>query len=640
MTSSSSSFASVDSLDSFVATLEYQIQEAIARTVDPAPNVRCRFHQGRLLVLSEASEAAETSTERDKRFRQLAFSIGQGLAATELPQSVLTATDDLSVRLYLRQLGTASPYAARSWRWRLTDLSDRSSNVANSGIPTTSPDDAMDTQAGALVLLSPRVKADQPPQEDTPSTAATDAKAPATTATDSPQPAYLKAVRRQWQTLQAASQDWPWKLVAGVAATGLLVGGVTYGITRPCLIGSCDRRQTASDLSRTALTRLQDQPTVADVKLAHDDLIKAVRLLSGIPPWSPRYDTAQAELFRYRTQLADLEWIMSAQANAAAAADKSQEPPHPVPLWVEVHLLWQKAVNDLRRIPDDSPVAAFAQQKLAEYEVNYATIGQRLTTEEQAEANLNDAMQAGQLATSQAKQASALPEWVQAQTQWQKAVAALNQIPQGTLAHDEARSLREDYQVQLVQTRTRVNLEKAGDRAYEASQIFAAAAQQAEQSNQWTVAVDQWRRAHDNIRQVPEGTNYHTNAQSLIDPYQASLQQARERLKQAVALQQVDDDLADLCPLAAGVCTYSYSDRQIELILRSPYDSAIRQSTSPPSIQGHVSQSSSVVEQTHRLIQEIMRLGNQVQIPIVLYDTNRQFIARYKPDRGGFSKQP
>ncbi|MBE7382225.1 MAG: hypothetical protein F6J95_012545 [Leptolyngbya sp. SIO1E4] len=628
MTSSSLSFAE---LDRFVAALEYRIQSAIAQTADQAPpTIRCRFQQKRLLVLSEDSQAASTARGRDERFKALALAIGAGLTETELPESLLTSEGKLPVRLYLRQRGTASPYAARNWSWQPADAVSGLFDHPNDSSPPA-PKDTHEVEAGSLVLLpSPSKQTDDILPE---------AAAPITNQQIN-QTVDSFPFRQRWQAFRETWQNWPWRSVAGLVAVGLAIGGIGYSVSRPCLIGGCDRRQTASDLSQTALTQLQGNPTPDQVNLAHADLVKAVRLLSAIPPWSSHYDTAQAELSRYRTQLADLEWIMAAQKSATMAAEKSQNPPHPVPVWVEVHLLWQKAVTDLKRVPEASPLADFARQKLREYEANFEAISQRLTVEERAEANLNNALQAGQLASTRTKDAATLSAWLLAQQEWQRAINALSQIPQGTLAYDDARSLLEDYRTELIQIRTRVNLEKAGERSYQSGLANAAEAQAAERANQWTLALDKWRRANAHLRQVPQNTLKYDEAQRQLDAYQGALKRAETRLQQAVAFQTLDDDLLELCPVNAGICTFSYNTQQIELILREPYDSAIRQSISPPSTQGDLTQTTAVVEQTHQLVQDIMRLGNRVQLAISISDTNQQFIARYEPDYGGFVKEP
>ena len=627
---SSSSFAA---LDRFVAALEYRIQEAIAQTAPAAPpTIRCRFQQGRLLVLSEDTQTAVTAAERDDRFKTLALAVGAGLAKTELPEALLDAAGALSVRLYLRRRGTASPYAARNWGWQPADVVADLFDAPSGARPGADGEREVPVTAGALVLLSNDGEDGETAAGATP------------IAQTAPQPAFWRRWstgdrwQTQWHQLTTHWQGLPWRSVGSLVAAGIAAGAIAYVASRPCMVGSCERRQTASDLSQDTLRQFEGRPTPDAITNSRDRLQTAIHLVAAIPPWSPHYDAAQAELFRYRSQLSDLEWLLAAQKAATEASQKSQNPPHAVPVWVEVHLLWQKAVNHLRRVPADSPMADFAEQKRREYEANYEAIGDRLTVEERAEANLNAAIQAGQLATTQTETATTFNDWLVAQREWQRATQALSKIPKGTLAYEEARSLLPDYRSKSVQTRTRVTFEQAGERAYQEAIAAATQAQSAGRANQWTQAVTHWSDAYAAMRQVPKNTLRYAAAQGQLTTYQNSLKQAQTRLRQAVALQSIDGDLAALCPLEQGICTYTYGPQQIELIVRAPYDSAIRQSISPPSSQGRLSRNDAVIESTHRLVQNIMQLGNQVQLPISVYDENQQFIARYKPEYGGFVK--
>lgn len=626
-------------LDRFVAALEHRIQAAIAETTpDSPPTIRCRFQQKRLLVLSEDPVAAVTAVDRDERFKALALAMGQGLEAADIPDEVLDDNGELSARLYLRQLGTASPYAARTWNWQpaattaaIAGATDDEDTVADV------PPQVTEVTSSSLVLLShPTADEDSFPAASVPTTALSQYPVSVWQA--------IKGLtepdgwRQSWQTVTADWQDLPWRSVLGLALAGVTVGAIAYSATRPCTVGSCERRQTASDLSQETLTELTGTPTPDEVRRAHRDLQRAIRLVAAIPPWSSHYDAAQAELLRYRTQLSDLEWIIAGQESATQASEKGQDPPHPVAVWVEVHLLWQKAINHLQRVPANSYLADFANKKVAEYEANYAAIGQRLSIEEAAEGDLNEALEAGELAVAQTESATTLNDWIVAQREWNRAMQAISKIPQGTLAYEEARSLLADYRRQSIQTRTRVTFEQSGERAYQDALADAAQAKAAERANQWTQAVTFWSEAYAQMRQVPRNTLRYADAQGLLSGYQGSLKQAQNRLKQAVALQSIDEDLATLCPIAEGICTYTYTPQQVELMLREPYDSAIRQSTSPPSTQGRLNRNDSVIAETHDLVQNIMQLGNQVQLPIVIYDDSRQFIARYKPEYGGFVK--
>ena len=592
--------------------------------------MRCRVQQQRLLVLAEETAIATDDASRDRHFKTLAIATQKGLLATELPDILLSDTGQLPVRLYLRQKGEAGPYAARRWSWQPVDavaelFDARTENTP----PDEEPSPLGDTAAGSLVLL-PSALVSRELQNQNPETPEPEAALPVTT---------TRAPSR-WQRYWQQCLTWPWPKIAALTASGLALGILAYGATRPCLIGSCPRRQTAHELSEKALTQLAKEPTVTDVAIAHTQLLNAIHLLSVVPPWSRHYNATQADLARYRSQLADLSWVMEAQDLAIKAANDSQDPPHPIAQWVEIHLLWQRAIATLQRVPGDGPLASLVAAKLSEYEANHQAIGDRIAAEEAAEANLNEALQAGQLANTRTETAVTLPAWQLAQQDWQRALNALRRIPQGTLAYEDASPLQERYQRQLVTVRTRVNQEKAGDRAYTTAIDAAQQAQAALQKEQWTVAVRHWRRAVSNVQQVPQGTGYHGEAQVLLNVYQGSLQRAEVNLRQAVALQTLEADLANICPDGAALCTYSTANQQARITLLTPYDQGVRRSISPPSNQaGSLNEPVTVVEATHALVQGIMQLGNRSQLPIDLYDSAGQFIAQYKPEYGGFMKR-
>ncbi|MBF2036213.1 MAG: hypothetical protein IGR92_12240 [Leptolyngbyaceae cyanobacterium T60_A2020_046] len=626
----------------FLKALQPRIQAAIATQHRPTPPiVRCQVLHQRLLVLADEAQPAVDSATRTAHFRQLAVAVKAGLAATPLPEQLLTAAGQVPIRLYLRHLGETNPYAVRNWQWQPADgmasLFDYR-NTEQSPEAVDSSDGAAETAGGALVLLpSPTGQGDGADGEftafgvgATPNTTETSASMPAAMVM-----AIATLFPRPWQE---PLREGPWRAIAGLVIVGLMAGGFAYGLTRPCLIGSCPRRQVASDLSQAALADLHASATPADIAQAHQSLSQAIQRLAVVPSWSPHYNAVQADLVRYRTQLKDLEWVMSAQRHATLAAQKSQDPPFPIAHWVEIHLLWQRAVNDLKRVPSGSAVQALAQRKLAEYEANYDTIGQRIAKEEAAEASLNEATQAAQLATSRTESANNLAGWQRVQQEWQRAINALNRIPQGTLAHVEARSLLPEYRQFLAQAQTRVSFEQGGDRAYQAGVAAAQEAQTAERNDQWTRAVGHWQTAIAQLRQVPIDTSLHAQAQVLLNAYQAARDRAQTRLRQAVALQTLEADLAQICPSGSPVCRYSTTSQSITLTVLTPYDRTVLQSISPPGTQGTAPQDTATLDRTHRFVQSVMQLGNRIQIEIDLVDPAGNRFARYQPEYGGFVK--
>lgn len=649
----SSSFTEIDH---WAAAIEHRLQmDVTQRTTQRPPTIRCRFQQGRLLVLVEDDQITPTSRIQKARLRVLLRLLKAVLSQMDLPAETVDVANQLPVRFYLRVRGTVSPYASYDWNWRpqrrdaedcpgqteglptvveLLPPQEQTANTDGAKAGTLPPEEA--TAAAQTAVVSPEESALAP----LPLIAASDE--PAATLEERIPPALLP--EHLFHLFSSPSlvtfwRQWPWRSVAALTIAGVAMGGLAYGLSRPCLIGRCDRLEAAAELSATAVLQLENNPAAAQVVQAHGDLSSATRMLASVPPWSRHYGTAQADVQVYRSHLRDLEQILAAQNHGTVASEKSQNPPHPLPLWVEVHLLWQKAIADLQRVSPESPFASFAYSKQAEYEANYAAIGQRLAVEEQAEAALNRALQAAQLATVRTEAATTLSEWLPAQRGWQRAIDLLSQIPQGTLAHQEARELLQEYRPQLSQIRTKVNLEKAGARSYQASQESAIAAQTAEKNRQWAAAADYWRRAHSQGRQVPENTTHYLSVQSQLETYHGAAAQAENRVVQGAALNTLESNLEAVCAAAEDLCTVSQRDQQIRLILSKPYDSAMRQSISPPSAQSSWGQTPSVVEQTHRLIQDVMRLGNQAQLPISVYGTDGTLVGRYRPEYGGFAKK-
>lgn len=608
-------------VDSWAVLVEERVQQAIAQATRCAPPIiRCSFQQGRLCLLAEEPLAAPNRAAQGRRMAALALVLQQVLASTPLPEGYLSSQGTLPVRFYLRQRGKVRPYAARDWRWQPAEslpgtALEAADATAPEGLPQPAMAEAADDGPGSLACIA---AADS-----------TTTEGPLTATATFPDLGAAEAAQA------IPNRGRPWRSIAGLVLIGFTLGGMAYGLSRPCWIGPCDRRQAARDLSQPALSQLQENATAADIQAAAAQTEKAIRLLSPVPPWSAHYKDVQAELRQYRAHLDHLNQVEAARGYGNQAAEKSQDPPHPVAYWVEVHLLWQKAMAELQQIPEESPLMPLVQNKLAEYAANHKAIGQRLQAEERAEATLSQAMKAAQLATARTQKAATLSEWLIAQRGWQQAIDALGNIPQGTLAYEEAQNLLQKYRRQLSQTRIRVNAEKAGDRAYQASRDSAAEAERAASANQWSVAAERWRRAYIQGRQVPQDTVHYAAIQARLGVYQSAILQA-ENQPQRVAVAISPGDLQAVCP-APDLCTISQQGQGIEVALKAPYDSALRQAIAPPPVQNPVAQATPVAGQTRQLIQTIMQLGARSQLPITILGPGGEQVAEYRPEYGGFS---
>jgi hypothetical protein len=184
--------------------------------------------------------------------------------------------------------------------------------------------------------------------------------------------------------------------VAGLILVGS--GAFAYALSRPCVLGNCDRIDQAAEFYDGAQDTLAGSPTGDDLVTAQADLQAAIDLLDPVPVWSSHYDAVQIDLQRYQGSITSLNAVIQAQTLAREAANLSQNPPHPVERWVKIHLLWQQAIDRLETVSADSSAFDYSQQKLQEYRSNYNAIGRRIVAEEEAESNFNTALQTGTLA--------------------------------------------------------------------------------------------------------------------------------------------------------------------------------------------------------------------------------------------------
>lgn len=645
-------------IDRFAAQLETAMGHGMARlTTQPLPTIRCSFRRGQLWVLVETSRSYPQGPKQAKCFRGLARHLHRAAAKVDWPEELAVSESPFPVRFFLRQRGAVSPYAVKDWCWQPamaiapipaadSNHKQRGERQQAQGDGAVAVQEAVDPAASGNPALT--AAADESittlalacgpePAAETLTDATPDAGVPndhGGYADAVPEPsAFLKG--SLGARLAVLWHQWPWRSLTGLVMMGFTVGTLTYGISRPCLIGRCDRRQTASTLHDNALATLQAAPTQAKIRQAQADLTQAVQLLAAIPPWSPHHTPVQADLDSYRQQLSELSRVIAAQKIATEASTKSQDPPHPLPLWVDVHLLWQQAVTELQHVPTDSALASLVRAKQAEYQANHTAIGRRMQLEERAEAELNRAFSSAERANLQTEQATTLADWQGVQQTWQQAVQILEQIPQSTLAHKEAKMRLEDYRLQLSRIRTRVNFEKASDRSYQASLNSAAEATAAEQAQQWEVAANMWRRAQTYSNQVPTGTAYAAAAQSQHQRYQRAITRTQAAQIQATARAALAHRLRAVCAQTVDICTVDLREQSVSLTLQAPYDSAFRQFIATPSTATDWSPSPA---RAQALLQTLMQLGNQAQLPINLVDTTGNHFATYRPEYGGFAR--
>ncbi|MGB3138996.1 MAG: hypothetical protein WBB18_19460, partial [Nodosilinea sp.] len=452
-------------------------------------HVRCSERGGRLLLLAEHS-APEIDTPNallktlETAFRDLVSTVG-------LPDGDWVIAAGLSVRIYLKLKAAVQPYAIHTFTWRPGDAV----GVVFPAEPFANPVDAsaeqglnteVETDLAVVDYGADWVESGQPRVD--PSAAGL---ASSDAALALPDVAIQPPEERGWvyrgrtwsgQGLRSLRYYWSYGLAALILVGS---GAFVFALTRPCVVGRCDRIEQAAEFYEQAQVTLDGRPSGDDLAIAQADLQAAIDLLAPVPTWSSRYEAVQSDLQRYRGSIVSLNALIQGQAIASEAADLSQSPPHPVERWVNVHMLWQQAVDWLASIPVDSPAYDYSQQKLREYRSNYSAIGRRIVAEEGAEANFSTAIQTANLARQRTETANSLAGWQLATKEWQAAIRVLSLIPQGTMVYDEAQVQLSDYRQQLSQVSNRSKLEEAGARSYNQAVQAARAAAAYEAKGQW-----------------------------------------------------------------------------------------------------------------------------------------------------------
>ena len=639
-----------------------------------ALTIRCVLSQGKLMVLGE--HPTETRVESNLMLLTLKQAIHFHLPEIEaliLDSEHQTSLDELPIQLYLRVLGQKQPYACHRFFWPLKRSSDgllsqgsSDGGLSDEGlfgeivaetaqpcappstpVPIPADDSAINSETVDSGIVNSETVNSETVNSETVDSGSVNSEPLDHEAVMEPDlvgniatPNFAETfLPLKWlQPVSQQLQEVPRWIIGGVVGVFAL-GGIFYGLSGPCVVGRCEQLSTAQTLNRSALALLSERPSPEDVLEANREFKKAIKLLASIPSWSHHHAVAQADLSNYQQHSQAVEQLIEAQQRATLASQKSQNPPHPIQHWVSIRLHWRQAIALLKQIRDDSLVYDLSQEKLAEYNQNLAAIEARIQAEQTAESTLDSARQTGQLALHRTETADSFPSWQLAYKDWRDAVNSLQRIPQGAMAYDEAQELLANYRRYSAMASDRTRQERFAEQIYNQAQNSAHQARDFEQQNQWTLAVTHWRKALAQIQKVPSSATIHTDAQSWVAPYRNALNQAEINLRKAITLQKVQKELNQACGAAPPICQYLPTASNIRINVAAGYDYAIEQSMTPPPLRGNSNLiNPTIAQQANSLLQTIATVGVNAQMPIELYNSQGQLLARYVPSLAGFVK--
>jgi len=414
-----------------------------------------------------------------------------------------------------------------------------------------------------------------------------------------------------------------------IAVLGFLAS--MYAFSRPCVTGSCPQIQTAKRLAQESGETIKKAKTISDVERAKQRLNKATQLLESIPPWSVYYGEAQNLLPNYLTQTNRLDPILTAMEKADQAAEKSQNPPHPMEDWKAIEALWKEAIALLKQVPKTSPVYSLAQQRAKVYRDNLEIITQRIQIEEASQGKIAAAKLAAQAIEARQVGAKSLENWQELESMWEKLTDSLSSLPKTTTADEEAQELLDSYEQKLALVRDRRNQEQISANIYSQSLTLSSLAQAQEEKNQWSEAVSSWRRALTYAQQVPKGTFYYPQAQPLIESYDAALTQAQEKLKVAVVLQKANSDLNRVCAGSPKICDHIVTRQGIRVYLTPTYVNSVRRTAMTAGISGDAGTLAGVDDHLKTLQSALEAISENADLPLEIYDHTRALVGRYSP---------
>ncbi|NEP00686.1 MAG: hypothetical protein F6K58_18850 [Symploca sp. SIO2E9] len=573
-------------------------EELLSNLPNIAPvEVQCRFLEGNLMVLVQHPADVVLDPQSTFGFLEQAIVAQHSSVSNE-------------VKIYLRVTGQKRPYVYHSLTLATLGEEDATTQVTSSD-----PQQIELTQSNEKSTLPP---ASTHPWDQFPPEVELQADHLPPTA-----------------PIPASATSKPTMLPLIVASVGLSIvifSSSLYLLTRPCVIGSCTVISEAQQLLQKSSNSLENIQSGQEVLKAQQQMNSAIRMLESVPPWSKERSNARELLANYRRQAQILDEIVKAMKTASRAAAQSQNPPHPASKWIEIQKLWRKAIALLEQIPADSQLPSLAQRKLKEYNTNLATINQRLLKERQSLEHIKAATEAAKIAEARQGVAQSLEHWQLVLVTWQTAFKRLNQIPQGTTAYEEAQQLSAIYTPKMALARDRKTQEQIAANAYNQGTSLAKRAQNSQKNQQWSAAVINWRNALSYVNQVPNNTFYYAKAQSLIDSYQESLEQAQAKLEVVVRTQQAREDLNRICFGGTPVCSYSINDNVIKVKLTRSYMQTVKQTALTAQVSGDSKAQAGVINHVLRLEDAFEVVSSNAQMRLEVYTPDDALIEVHRQE--------
>jgi hypothetical protein len=423
-------------------------------------------------------------------------------------------------------------------------------------------------------------------------------------------------------------------------ATGLLLGGGMglaamglgiFGATRPCVLGACPQLQQSHNLVEKSLATIARPATGREILDAQADLRQSVAGLKTIPFWSGAYPQAQTDLKNYEKHAASLDVAVEGMNKAYRASEPIKKQPITQEAWQERQKLWEGAIADLEKISTDSEVYPLAQQKIIEYQHKLDAVKQNVTSESNAQKNLESAKFLS-LATSQKQpQAQSLEQWQALQQDWKNLGGLIGSIPAGSSAYAEAQALKKLYQPQIGVVDAKLEKEKSFGDAYQKAEAAAEAARKFQKGQKLDESLAQWNNAIIQLQKIPTDSTYQATAQSRLKEYTTAMQSVEVNLVTAKKQAQALEGLKKTCAGSIQVCSYQLADTAITVKLLPAYAQTIRQTALAATNQGNENAKLELIKHLRSVGNALEAISDNSRLPIQLYFDDGKLLQSYSP---------
>jgi hypothetical protein len=441
---------------------------------------------------------------------------------------------------------------------------------------------------------------------------------------DSPyQSAYPPASRRRRKTIMP--------LLGGL---GLLAigSGAGYMGTRPCVFSVCTELNTATQLTRSSLAKL-NSPGVSgqEVLTAQKQFHQSVEYLNSIPLWSGSHGAAQKSLAVTTAQAADLDTTVTAMNQAFKAANIVKTPPIPLLKWQESKQLWTDSIENLGKVPTTSQIYPLAHQKLTNYQGRLADIDRRIQVETTAEQKLKSAVEGIKAATQSQAAARSLAQWRGVKTEWDRVNSQLTSIPATTTVYTQAQALLKSYQPQMSIAQDKVLEEDKAIQNYQTALKLAQSAKLAQKNNQLAQSVSQWNQAVVAIQSIPQNSSIYAQAKPFVFEYTKNFQQVEAQLKTTQKIVLANKDLQRTCTGTPQICTYTVTAKSIVVRLMPLYAETLKQTAMLASTQGDSIARVGIVNHVNTLGNALQTISENAKLPLEVYGADGKQIQNYRP---------